>query len=293
MRNILIILISLLLISCSEESDKSNNENKQSDNKAEVSQEKTPIEENNDNLANDKLDITVDNQETEQPDRAISTNTDKPIDTTTDSAKTESADVKTDIQVVSLPQMPYKPTFNVSRNDIVLGNIKANVVVVEYFSPTCPHCAYYHDIILPKLKEKYIDTNKIAYIIREFIGNKQDLDAAILQRCPNNTDSFLKFQSVILSQQDKWGVSNRYRELLTNIAQIGGVSAETYAKCLNDNQIVETLLANTNLAASAPNFVGTPTFFVNGIQTNGYDLQTLSKEIDKALNSSTTNPILK
>ncbi|MDR0296962.1 MAG: DsbA family protein [Rickettsia sp.] len=293
MQNILIVIVSLLLISCSEENDKSNNENKQPDNKVEVTQAEVAKQENNDNPANDKLDIIVDNQKVDQQDPTTSTDKEESLETTNNSAKAESADVKTDVQVASPQHMSYKPTFNVSPNDIVLGNVKANIVVVEYYSPTCPHCAYYHDTILPKLKEKYIDTNKIAYIIREFIGNKQDLDAAILQRCQNNKDSFLKFQSVILSQQDKWGSSNRYRELLTNIAQIGGVSAETYAKCLNNNQIVEILLANTNLAASVPNFVGTPTFFVNGIQTNGYDLQTLSKTIDKALENSTTHPIPK
>lgn len=294
MHNILIVIISLLLISCSEESDKSNNENKQPGNKVEVTQEKTLTEENNDNPANDKLDIIVDNHEIDQQDTTALTHTEKPLDATKNSASTEIADITVGVTAVSPQRMPCKPTFNVSKNDIVLGNVKANVVVIEYFSPTCPHCAYYHETILPKLKKKYIDTNKIAYIIREFIGNKQDLDAAILQRCKNNTDSFLKFQSVILMQQDKWGSSNRYRELLTNIAQIGGISAETYAKCLNDNQIVEILIANTNLAASVPNFIGTPTFFVNGILTNGYDLQTLSKVIDKALDScSTTKPILK
>ncbi|MDR0329072.1 MAG: DsbA family protein, partial [Rickettsia sp.] len=191
MHNILIIIISLLLISCSEESDKSNNKNEQPDNKAEMTQEKAPQEENNDNLANDKWNTIVNPQ-----DSTTSTNTEEPLDTVEDSA-TNSTDN------VSLKQMPYKPTFNVSQNDIVLGNVKATVVVVEYFSPTCPHCAYYHEKILPALKEKYIDTNKIAYIIREFIGNKQDLDAAILARCPNDLDSFLKFQSVILAQQDK------------------------------------------------------------------------------------------
>ncbi|WP_341758453.1 DsbA family protein [Candidatus Tisiphia endosymbiont of Ditula angustiorana] len=276
MHNILIIIISLLLISCSEESDKSNNKNEQPDNKAEVTQEKAPQEENNDNLANDKWNTIVNPQ-----DSPTSTNTEESLDTVDDSATNS-----TDISDVSLKQMPYKPTFNVSQNDIVLGNIKATVVVVEYFSPTCPHCAYYHEKILPELKKKYIDTNKIAYIIREFIGNKQDLDAAILARCPNDLDSFLKFQSVILAQQDKWGSSNRYRELLTNIAQIGGVSAETYAKCLSDNQIVETLLANTNLAASSQSFVGTPAFFVNGILTNGYTLEILSRIIDKTLENS-------
>lgn len=276
MHNILIIIISLLLISCAEESDKSNNKNEQPDNKAEVTQEKAPQKENNDNLANDKWNTIINSQ-----DSPASTNTEEPLDTVEDSAINS-----TDISDVSLKQMPYKPTFNVSQNDIVLGNIKATVVVVEYFSPTCPHCAYYHEKILPELKKKYIDTNKIAYIIREFIGNKQDLDAGILARCPNDLDSFLKFQSVILAQQDKWGSSNRYRELLTNIAQIGGVSAETYAKCLSDNQIVETLLANTTLAASSQSFVGTPAFFVNGILTNGYTLEILFRVIDKTLESS-------
>ena len=77
---------------------------------------------------------------------------------------------------------PVKVTFKVDDNDMVLGNKKSNVIVVEYFSPTCPHCAYYHQTIFPELKKKYIDTNKIAYVVREFIATKQDLDAAILAR---------------------------------------------------------------------------------------------------------------
>ena len=178
----------------------------------------------------------------------------------------------------------YKPTFFVSKNDIVLGNADSKVVLVEYFSPTCPHCAYYHKVILPELKKKYIDTNKIAYVIREFIGNKQDLDAAILARCQHDTECFVKFHTVILDQQEKWVGSSKYRDLLTNMGQIGGVSPETYAKCLNDNEMIEILFSNTNLASGAKGFVGTPAFFINGIQIKeGYGLDILSKFIDREL----------
>ena len=86
----------------------------------------------------------------------------------------------------------------VSSDDIVIGDPKSKIVLVEYFAPTCPHCVHYHQKIFPEIKAKYIDTNKIAYVIREFIGNKQDLDATILARCSGHTDTYLKFLEVIL-----------------------------------------------------------------------------------------------
>ncbi|ABV74381.1 Protein-disulfide isomerase [Rickettsia akari str. Hartford] len=178
---------------------------------------------------------------------------------------------------------PVKVTFEVDVNDMVLGNKKSNVIVVEYFSPTCPHCAYYHQTIFPELKKKYIDTNKIAYVVREFIATKQDLDAAILARCKGDINSFVQFHNIILQQQDKWAYSNKYRELLTDIGQLGGVPPEEYKQCLNSDKITETLIANTNFVAKAPKFIGTPSFFVNGVQTGNYSIDSISTAVDKAL----------
>ena len=178
---------------------------------------------------------------------------------------------------------PIKVTFKVDNNDMVVGNKESNVVVVEYFSPTCPHCAYYHQTIFPEVKKKYIDTNKIAYVIREFIATKQDLDAAILARCKGDINSFVQFHNIILKQQDKWAYSNKYRELLTDIGQLGGIPPEKYKHCLNNDKITEILIANTNFVAKAPKFIGTPSFFVNGIQTENYSINNISTAIDKAL----------
>ncbi|WP_347939199.1 DsbA family protein [Rickettsia oklahomensis] len=178
---------------------------------------------------------------------------------------------------------PIKVTFKVDDYDMVLGNKKSNVIVVEYFSPTCPHCAYYHQNIFPELKKKYIDTNKIAYVVREFIGTKQDLDAAILARCKGDISSFIQFHNIILKQQDKWAYSNKYRELLTDIGQLGGISPEEYQQCLNSEKITEILIANTNLVAKVPKFIGTPSLFVNGVQTKNYSIDNISATVDKAL----------
>ncbi|MEY4464136.1 MAG: Protein-disulfide isomerase [Pseudomonadota bacterium] len=178
---------------------------------------------------------------------------------------------------------PFKVTFKVDDNDMVLGNKKSNVILVEYFSPTCPHCAYYHKTIFPELKKKYIDTNKIAYVVREFIATKQDLDAAILARCKGDINSFVQLHNIILQQQDKWAYSNKYRELLTDIGQLGGIPPEEYKQCLNSDKITETLISNTNFVAKTPKFIGTPSFFVNGVQTGNYSIDNISTALDKAL----------
>jgi len=177
--------------------------------------------------------------------------------------------------------------FYVMKDDMVLGDPESKIVLVEYFSPTCPHCALYHKMTFPEISKKYIETKKIAYVIRDFVGNKQDLDAAILARCNGSLDSYLKFVSVILQQQSNWATTNKYREILTNIGSLGGVSAENYANCLNDQEKAKILVENTALASKSRGFVGTPAFFFNGTQFfRPYTAEELSKEIDRLLQES-------
>lgn len=267
MYNVLIVIIvSLFIISCSDSNDGDNSITKVAPEESKTNITKTPSAEVSQEQSDTKWDKIVAPQET---------------DNTVSNAEQKTPPPSNRIS--------YTSTFFVNKNDIVLGNANAKVVLVEYFSPTCPHCAYYNKVIFPKLKKKYVDTNEIAYVVREFIGNKQDLDAAILARCLNDKESFIKFQSVILEQQDKWSGNHKYRDLLTNIGQIGGISPEAYAKCLNNNEIIEPLLANTNLASKAVGFVGTPAFFINGAQVKeGYSVEVLSKFIDRALEKNNT-----
>ena len=56
--------------------------------------------------------------------------------------------------------------------DVVMGSPDAPVTVIEYASMTCPHCAHFSTETFPKVKEKYIDTGKVRYIMREFPLNQ-------------------------------------------------------------------------------------------------------------------------
>ncbi len=174
--------------------------------------------------------------------------------------------------------------FEIQKDDIVLGNRDAKVVIVEYSSPTCPHCSYYHKEVFPKLKEKYIDTNKIAYVFREFIGNKQDLDGAILGRCYRDEKDPLKLTNVLFAQQDQWAFNKNYKEILENIGQLAGISVERFNECLGEKDMVEFLASNSRTIMTYQGFPGTPSFFMNGkIHKGVYSVEALSNEIDKIL----------
>ena len=61
--------------------------------------------------------------------------------------------------------------------DHPVGNADAKVVVIEYLSPSCPHCAAFHTDVYPQIKTEYIDTDKVLFIPRPFVRNV--LDSAI------------------------------------------------------------------------------------------------------------------
>ena len=184
-------------------------------------------------------------------------------------------------------QSPDDQGFIIAKDDIVYGNIESKTIIVEYFSPTCPHCVTYYNKMFPEIKKNFIDTGKIAYVTREFIGNKQDLDATILARCLGGREKYKLFMKIILEQQANWAFSKNYREILTNIGVLGGISPKQYGDCLNDKKIIQRLMKNTLLVSKQPNFVGTPIFFINGKHYDKpYTVEELSEAITKAIKAN-------
>ena len=56
-----------------------------------------------------------------------------------------------------------------AEGDIGLGAPEgAKVTVVEYASVTCSHCAEWQETTWAPFKAKYVDTNKVRYVFREF-----------------------------------------------------------------------------------------------------------------------------
>ena len=67
--------------------------------------------------------------------------------------------------------------------EMVLGDEKAPVTIIEYASMTCPHCANFHATTYPELKKRYIDTGKVRFIFREFPLDQLAAAGFMLARC--------------------------------------------------------------------------------------------------------------
>ena len=117
--------------------------------------------------------------------------------------------------VARRPARRPRPTVNVTQEellkpgtlpDLVLGSANAPVTIVEYASMTCPHCATFHNKVLPVLKEKYIDTGKVRLIFREFPLDERAALASMLARCAGG-DRSLPLISMLFSKQDEWATA--------------------------------------------------------------------------------------
>ena len=138
--------------------------------------------------------------------------------------------------------------------------------------------------VFPEIKRKYIDTGKIAYIQRECVGNRQDLDASLLARCKNDKESYLKIMHRVLTTQDSWAYSKDYLSKLNKIAKDYNISEQEYKLCRNDNTKLETIINITKFVSSDQDFLGTPSFYINGLLFSGeYNVDALSEAIENQL----------
>ena len=157
-------------------------------------------------------------------------------------------------------------------DDRILGNKKAKIVLIEYSSLACPHCADFHIQTLPQLRKNYIDKGYLVYVHRNFPTNKPSLVASMLTSCSNNYFSFLN--GLFLSQES-WVYTSNFEKALCNIAKLSGMDKHDFDKCINNKELRDKIYNNAFQASTILEINATPVFFLNGERIEGamdYDL---------------------
>ena len=156
----------------------------------------------------------------------------------------------------------------VQPSDRILGKAEAPITIIEYASLTCPHCAHFDVTVLPKLKEKWIDTGKAKLILRDYPLDEPALRAAMVARCAP-ADRFYPLIDTLFAQQEQWATSRDYRAALEKLVKLGGMSDKEFKACISDKKL-EDQVAQSRLTASQQLGVdATPTFFINGKKFDG------------------------
>lgn len=166
--------------------------------------------------------------------------------------------------------------------DVFLGDPDAPAVIVEYASMTCPSCAHFHKTVFPQVKEKYIDTGKARFVLREFPIDGLAAAASMLARCAG-TDRFYPMVSGLFETQETWAVPGEPgKEKLLLIAKQAGFSKESFDKCLADQELFDKVVAVRKKAHEEYGVEGTPSFFVNGKRLPGATIEHFDTAIEGA-----------
>ena len=171
-----------------------------------------------------------------------------------------------------------------TNEEIFLGNKDAKVTVIEYASMTCIHCADFHKDVYPKIKENYIDTNKIKFIYRDFPLDKQALFGSVLAKCAPK-EKYFDFVELILSTQKKWITNDdTFIDKLKNIGKLAGLTESKINNCFKDEQIVDNIINTRNFAERKYNISSTPSFIINNKKYSAMSYENFEKIIENLIN---------
>lgn len=151
--------------------------------------------------------------------------------------------------------------------DKALGDPDAPVMVVEYASLTCNHCGTFHNETFDALKDKYIDTGKVYFVLREFPLDPLALAAAMIARC-GPEDAYFEIIDTMFTEQANWAWVDEPGPALFALVEPFGLDDAAVATCLNDQALLEGI-ASTAQRGHGYGVAGTPAFFFNGLLRAG------------------------
>jgi protein-disulfide isomerase len=168
--------------------------------------------------------------------------------------------------------------------EVAQGDPKAPVTLIEYASMTCPHCKRFHDTTYKALKEKYIDTGKVLFILREFPLDPLAMAAIMLARCAPK-EKYFPIVDVLFDLQDNWAFVDNPGPALFNVLQPMGFTEDSFNACISNEEVLAGVSAVRQRADEKFNIQATPTFFFNGLRKSG---ELTIDEVDRIL-----EPLLK
>lgn len=155
----------------------------------------------------------------------------------------------------------------ITKGDHIKGSENAPVTIIEYASPTCPACKYFHDEILPVLTEKYVVTGKVKFVFREYPIHEPDLPSYVLANCAGEDQFFPVLDDLFANQMGivTAAQAGALKGALQTIGKRHGIETEAQFNACMENRDYRTALADKYQVATEKWSVdSTPTFIVNG-----------------------------
>ena len=169
---------------------------------------------------------------------------------------------------------------------VVIGSNAAPIKIKIFSSFTCPHCADFHTKIIPKIKEKYVNTNQVQIIHVDFPLDQAAFNASKLLHCIEQKNQ-ISFLDKIYEDQDKWASGSNIKQINENLKKIVlnfGINEIKFDKCLNNEKISDRILNSRIDAHKRYSINSTPTIVINEKKLEGsVNFKNISIKIEKLI----------
>ena len=158
----------------------------------------------------------------------------------------------------------------INKNDIIIGDIKAPITIIEYASLSCIHCKDFHTNTLPQIIEEYVDTKKVKIVFRDFPLNYPALMGSMLLQCIEKNIRYNYLSALFILQSDwvKQDIEVSKNELF-KIMQTGGMTKNQFDECLSNQDIEQKILQGLMDAQNEFTIRTTPSFLINDTLLEG------------------------
>ena len=151
-----------------------------------------------------------------------------------------------------------------------IGSASAPVTVTEFYSLTCPHCARFTALVMPRIKSELIDTGKLRYVFSDFPLDRTALYAAMVARALP-ADRYAPFCSALLASQDRWAFNRQADPMveLAKVAALAGMPRAAFDAVVADNAFRDAILGIQAATIKEHKVDSTPTFLFAGGKSAG------------------------
>ncbi|MGD8727109.1 MAG: thioredoxin domain-containing protein, partial [Gemmatimonadales bacterium] len=152
----------------------------------------------------------------------------------------------------------------------VLGSDSAPVEIVEYADFGCAACAYFAVLTGPDIKERLVNTGRVRWRFRDFIGpsHPNSLDAHLAAGCAGEQGQFWSMHDQIMFNQQRWSRESRPARALRDYARAIGLDMGRYDACVESQHLVARFEA-VKQEGRAIGLAATPSFVIDGMLYTG------------------------
>ncbi len=165
------------------------------------------------------------------------------------------------------------------KKGLIFGNKNSSIKLVVFEDFKCKFCKKFLQEFLPQVKEKYIDTNKITYVVIPLAINytsKPVANAAIIIY-EMNKDGFFDFLKMI---SDENAIIETKEDLIEIAKKIEGVNIAIFKEFLNKEIFDNYLQDNLETAKKIIKPLQVPTIYLNG---NSIKMNQINDKIEELI----------